>query len=78
MSLSEITLYQTAAERLYTSFTYSLFLLFFFPQGFSGEVVGGMVQLPDGQLVLALGTGLLVKRGDQDRIITGHTLVFNF
>ncbi len=44
-------------------------------QGFSGSVEGGVVLLADGRLVLALGTGLLVRlspSGCQHDVITGH------
>jgi hypothetical protein len=41
-------------------------------QGFSGGVEGGVVLLADGRLVLALGTGLLVRQSGQHDVITGH------
>jgi hypothetical protein len=41
-------------------------------QGFSGSVEGGVVLLADGRLVLALGTGLLVRQSGQHDVITGH------
>ena len=41
-------------------------------QGFSGDVVGGLVVLADGRRVQALGGGFLVHGNSDQQIITGH------